>query len=1008
MGLSKAEEHHCCSFLEVRHTTPRGRLGTPGTDRRERDAAARASWAGDPPGDRPRLWCDEPPFDGCPVVGEQLLLKGWALACSGSDEISVEVDVGKRLKAHCGLCRTDVRDALPGVPGAARSGWMLRLTTSGWSPGLHELTITARDGEGNETTLTRRIELDPAATYRGWLARREATLPPPEAGRRLAASREAAPRLLVCLIASDADSERLRRTLRSLEGQSYPNWSLVTAGLDTSVDERAEPPSSPARTGEGHARVEDLAGGLRMFLEGESDYIVLAHVGDVIAPHALLAFAERAIAPDPPRVLYTDADVLDGEGNRCDPFFKPGWSPELLLGMDYIGPFACVARASARRAVDLDPLPIGSVYELLLRLADEEQRVDRIPDVLYSSSGGTRDDEVRARELIGAVARRRGKRARIAPLDHPGTRHVAWELEGTPTVSIVIATARRDDLVLRCLDSIRQRTAYPEYEVVLVEPPDGAPREVELPGIECRIVSSDQPLNRSAARNLGARVATGDYLQFLDGDTEVDSPDWIERLLEQVQQPGVGVAGGKLVFPDGTLALGGVLAVDHDPPAHAVGEAFPADDPGYRGLLSVARNTSAVGGACLMIGRGLFAALEGFEERLGDLADVDLCLRALGGGDRVVWTPRAVLRTQEGAPGCGRAQPRDRSRFRHRWGDTLEAGDPYYNPNLSTEPGEDYQLRTPAAQPLPTSAPETPAGERPSEERFVPETMGGLIQAEHEGRYRWAATVVAGREVLDAGCGVGYGAEMLAEAGASRIVGLDVSPEAVEDAVFRAGAIGQFEVGDLERMPFAPRSFDVVVCFEAIEHVNRGELALDELRRVLRPDGLLILSSPNRHVYLPGNPYHVHEYTPSELHAALTQRFRHVALYRQHPWITSLITDDAGLGARSSAVEIASSVRKVVGAAPGEELYTLAVAGDAPLPSMQGTAVLTDPVDLKAWEDQMAQLREAFQAREQALRAEVRAARDALEAMESSVSWRVTSPLRSTKRRFAAGPPEAR
>jgi len=273
-----------------------------------------------------------------------------------------------------------------------------------------------------------------------------------------------------------------------------------------------------------------------------------------------------------------------------------------------------------------------------------------------------------------------------------------------------------------------------------------------------------------------------------------------------------------------------------------------------------------------------------------------------------------------------------------------------------------------------------PTQTRPSAERFVPETMPGLIQAEHEGRYRWAAGAVEGREVLDAGCGVGYGAEMLAEAGASRIVGLDIAAEAVQDAILRTNSIAEFVVGDLERLPFTPCSFDVVVCFEVIEHVHRGELALDELRRVLRPGGVLIVSSPNRNVYLPGNPHHVHEYTPSELHAALTKRFRHVTLYRQHQWIASLVTDDAGLWSESSGVEIAASVRKVAGIAPGQEVYTLAVAADGPLPVMRGAAVLTDTFDLRWWHDKVTALERE------------------LDALHGSLIWRVTAPLRSAKR----------
>ncbi len=269
----------------------------------------------------------------------------------------------------------------------------------------------------------------------------------------------------------------------------------------------------------------------------------------------------------------------------------------------------------------------------------------------------------------------------------------------------------------------------------------------------------------------------------------------------------------------------------------------------------------------------------------------------------------------------------------------------------------------------------------------MPETMPGLIRAEHEGRYRWAAAAVDGKEVLDAGCGVGYGCEILAEGGASRVVGLDIATEAIEGAIVRAGSIAEFVLGDLEQLPFTTGSFDVVVCFEVIEHLRRRELALDELRRVLRPEGVLIVSSPNRNVYLPGNPHHVHEYTPSELHAALAKRFRHVALSGQHQWVASLVTDDLGhLGRQtpSAGVEIAASVRKVVGVASGEEVYTLAVAGDGPLPVMRGTAMLTDAIDLRWWHGQLTALERE------------------LEALRSSVSWRATAPLRSAKRRSSS------
>jgi ubiquinone/menaquinone biosynthesis C-methylase UbiE len=296
--------------------------------------------------------------------------------------------------------------------------------------------------------------------------------------------------------------------------------------------------------------------------------------------------------------------------------------------------------------------------------------------------------------------------------------------------------------------------------------------------------------------------------------------------------------------------------------------------------------------------------------------------------------------------------------------------------------------------------------ERPSPERFVPETMDGIIKAEHEARYRWAATVVGGKEVLDAGCGVGYGAQICAEAGAARVVGVDLSAEAVADSVFRAGHLAQFLVGDLQSLPLAAASFDVVVCFEAIEHVEHGDVVLDEFKRVLRPGGVVLLSSPNRTVYLPGNPHHVHEYTPAELEEALAQRFANVALYRQHPWITSLITDDAGFAAKSAAAEIDGSLRKVVAAEPGDEVYTVVAASDGPLPSLGGSAVMTDTVEIKQWYEHVKALEKQLSGlREERLRfvQEIAKRNEAVRAIQASLSWRLTRPLRSAKALAARG-----
>ncbi len=234
-------------------------------------------------------------------------------------------------------------------------------------------------------------------------------------------------------------------------------------------------------------------------------------------------------------------------------------------------------------------------------------------------------------------------------------------------------------------------------------------------------------------------------------------------------------------------------------------------------------------------------------------------------------------------------------------------------------------------------------------ERFVPGEMHGLIEAEHVARYRWASSCVSGLRVLDAGCGTGYGSRLLGAAGAASVTGVDIAEEAIEAA--RAdGAEGvQFLRGDISDLPFEDASFDVVVCFEAIEHVHDQARTLDELHRLLNSTGLLIVSSPNREVYQEGNPHHTHEFAPEELRGALEQRFANVRLERQQAWLLSMVCDDATLLESDPGHTLDLEVRKVAGIKPGSETFTLALAGKAELPVPPDLAILTNLGELDAW-----------------------------------------------------------
>ena len=173
-------------------------------------------------------------------------------------------------------------------------------------------------------------------------------------------------------------------------------------------------------------------------------------------------------------------------------------------------------------------------------------------------------------------------------------------------------------------------------------------------------------------------------------------------------------------------------------------------------------------------------------------------------------------------------------------------------------------------------------------ERVVPGQVDIDLWNEHLARYAFAARLAAGKRVLDAGCGTGYGCAALAEQ-ASSVTGLDIAPEAIAHAREHSAAPGvTFLEGSCAAMPLPDAAFDLVVSFEVIEHLQDWHAFLLESRRVLAPGGIFLLSTPNRDYYAEArsasgpNPFHVHEFAFDEFGAALEALFPNVQLYLQN------------------------------------------------------------------------------------------------------------------------------
>ena len=228
-------------------------------------------------------------------------------------------------------------------------------------------------------------------------------------------------------------------------------------------------------------------------------------------------------------------------------------------------------------------------------------------------------------------------------------------------------------------------------------------------------------------------------------------------------------------------------------------------------------------------------------------------------------------------------------------------------------------------------------------ERFVPEVHGN-IELEHLHRYLFASKAVAGKTVLDIACGEGYGSAMLAQT-AHKVIGVDISPEAVSHAQTKYQADNlEFHIGSCTSIPLDAGSVDVVVSFETIEHHSEHDAMMREIKRVLRPDGAIVISSPDKLEYSdrPGysNPYHVKELYRDEFKKLLHSYFRQHHIYGQRVIYGSAIFLEDGL----SLIESYERAGSALSATPGlpHAAYLVAVASDdvnKKILRIQGTSV---------------------------------------------------------------------
>lgn len=450
------------------------------------------------------------------------------------------------------------------------------------------------------------------------------------------------------------------------------------------------------------------------------EYVGLFDHDDILHPSALFAYV-KAINEQGADYLYCDETTFkSGDINRMlTMHFKPDYAPDNLRANNYICHFSVFAKSLMEGTELFRTKFNGSQdHDMILRLTDRAQKIVHIPRLLYywrshegSVASGIDAKPYAIQAAKGAVSEHL-KAHGFENFKIESTRafetifRIRYQIIGNPKISIIIANKDHREDLQRCISSILEKSTYDNYEIIVVENNSTEQetfsyyKELEAED-RVKLVTYKGSFNYSAINNLGVKHAAGDYILLLNNDTEVISVNWMEELLMYAQREDVGAAGAKLYYADKTIQHAGVvIGLGAHRTAGHTHYKQPRQNLGYMGRLCYAQNVSAVTGACLMVKKAVYEAAGGLDESFAvSLNDVDFCLKLRAKGLLNVFTPFAELYHYEsasrGLDDKGEKAERynaESERFRNKWKEALEAGDPYYNPNFSLD-RSDFSLK---------------------------------------------------------------------------------------------------------------------------------------------------------------------------------------------------------------------------------------------------------------------------------------------------------------------------
>lgn len=507
----------------------------------------------------------------------------------------------------------------------------------------------------------------------------------------------------------------LKELLDSVQSQTYQNFQLCLAdGSDNSrtgdyirenygTDKRIQ-----YKLLENNAGISENTNEAIKMATGE--FIMFSDHDDTLAPNALFEIVKEMNEHPGTDVVYTDEDKVTMDGKRYfDPHFKPDFNLDMLRCNNYICHIFVVKREILEQVGMLHKEFDGAQdFDFILRCCEKAENIRHVAKILYhwrnhpASTAGNPESKMYAyeagRNAVQAHYDRIGMKAEVSMTEQWGRYRTKLFVEGEPLVTIIIPNKDHKKELKTCVDSLFEKTSYQNFEILIIENNSTGKeifayyKELEAAHENVRVLTWEKQFNYSAINNFGAEHARGEYLLLLNNDIEVKTENWMEEMLSYCQREDVGIVGAKLLFPNEKIQHAGViLGMGPSGTAGHLFYNFPGDQFVYAGRSQTTQDLSAVTAACMMVKKDLYQKVGGMDEAFQvAFNDIDFCLRVRETGKLVVFQAYAELYHHESLTRGYETSQKNKKRFKEeiklfktRWKDILEAGDPYYNPNLT-------------------------------------------------------------------------------------------------------------------------------------------------------------------------------------------------------------------------------------------------------------------------------------------------------------------------------------